>query len=95
LKTIKKLKFKNTLGITEINMEPKQINIIEGKCGSGKTSILDSINTSLSNKNIRTDFIRKGETEATMFVELTDGTTIDRVKSLEKSDKIKVISEGF
>jgi len=30
-----------------------------------------------------------------MFVELTDGTTIDRVKSLEKSDKIKVLSEGF
>ena len=95
MKTIKKLKFKNTLGITEINLEPKQINVIEGKCGSGKTSILDSITTALSNKNIRADFIRKGEDEASIFVELSDGTTIDRVKSLDKSDKIKVLSEGF
>lgn len=95
MKIIKKLKFKNTLGITELSIEPKLINIIEGRCGAGKTSVLDAINTALSNKNIRADFVRKGETEASMYVELTDGTVIDREKNLEKSDKIKVIADGF
>lgn len=95
MKTIKKLKFRNTLGITELSIEPKLINIIEGRCGAGKTSVLDAINTALSNKNIRADFVRKGETEASMFVELNDGTVIDREKNLEKSDKIKVIADGF
>jgi exonuclease SbcC len=95
MKIIKKLKFKNTLGITELTLEPKQINIIEGRCGAGKTSVLDAINTSLSNKNIRADFVKNGETSATMYVELSDGTIIDRERNLEKSDKIKVLAEGF
>ena len=95
MKIIKKLRFKNTLGITELSIEPKLINIIEGRCGAGKTSVLDAINTALSNKNIRADFVRKGETEAKMFIELDDGTVIDRERNLEKSDKIKVVADGF
>ena len=95
MKTIKKLKLKNTLGITEITLEPKKINIIEGKKGTGKTSVLDAINTALSNKNIRADFIKQGENEASMYVELNDGSIIDREKNLEKNDKIKVIADGF
>lgn len=95
MKTIKKIRLKNTLGIEEKEITPKQINIIEGKKGTGKTSILDAINTALSNKNIRADFVRKGETEAIMYVELSDGTIIEREKNLEKSDKIKVIADGY
>jgi len=90
MKTIKKIVLKNTLGITEQTIEPSQINIIVGRKGSGKTSVLDAINTSLSNQKIRTEFIKRGELEASMYIELTDGTVIDRTKSLLKSDKIIV-----
>jgi len=95
VKTIKRIVLKNTLGIEEITLDPKQINIISGKKGTGKTSILEAIEKALSNKNIRSEFIRKGEKEASMFIELSDGTIIDRVKNLEKSDKITVKNDSI
>lgn len=95
MKTIKKIKFINTFGISELTLEPAMVNIIQGKKGTGKTSVLDSINASLSNRNIRADIVKKGETEATMVVELSDGTVIDRTKSLEKSDTVKVKENGL
>ena len=94
MRKIKKIVFKNTLGITEKTLEPGDINIFQGKKGSGKTSMLDAINKSISNKNIRSEFVHKGEEEATMYIEFTDGMTIEREKHINKSDKVVVKKDG-
>lgn len=54
---ISKLKIKNILGIQEINFEPGNITIIEGESGSGKTSILESIQRTIIGKSERDCFV--------------------------------------
>lgn len=91
---ISKLILRNALGISELTLRPGQINVFQGKKGTGKTSVLDAIATLFSNKNIRADFVRQGEDDATLYAELSDGSTIDRLKSLKRTDKIDVKKDG-
>jgi len=54
---INKLKIKNILGIQEINFEPGNITMIKGKSGSGKTSILEALQRSITGKSERDCFV--------------------------------------
>lgn len=94
---------KNWLGITERTFEPGKINIITGPKGSGKTSTIEAIeytiNGKLDGKEARgalskTELIKHGEKEATLFVELDNGLTIDRKLRAESSDYFKVSKPG-
>lgn len=87
---IKKIEFKEWLGIKELAFEPGKFNLVTGDSGTGKTSIVEGIEKTFTNKNRRTEVIRHGEDEAELFIELDDGLqTVRKIRS-EKSDYLKV-----
>ncbi|PJI07056.1 MULTISPECIES: hypothetical protein [Clostridium] len=90
---IKKLLIKNFLGVDELGLEASKVNIFKGPKGSGKSSILEAIEKTFTNKNRRTEIIKHGEKEATLFVELDDGLQVNRKIRQEKSDYLK-LSKG-
>ncbi|NFA20815.1 hypothetical protein EXM39_11370 [Clostridium botulinum] len=90
---IKKLNIKNFLGLEELGLDCSKINLIKGPKGSGKSSIIESIEKGFTNKNRRTEVVKHGEEEATIYIELDDGLSIDRRLRTEKADYLKVRKE--
>lgn len=91
---ISRLEIRNALGIKEFEISPEKITLIQGKNESGKTSILESIERALYNRNRRVDFVRKGEKEAALYIELDDGTKVDKKVKPDGDTRSKVIKEG-
>jgi len=90
---IKVLKINNFLGVDEIGLEASKINIIKGPKGSGKSSIIEAIEKTFTNKNRRTEIVKHGAEEATLYVELDDGLEIDRRIRTDKADYLKCRKE--
>ncbi|EKO1912218.1 hypothetical protein PZQ55_001257 [Clostridium botulinum] len=90
---IKKLNIKNFLGLEELGLDCSKINLIKGPKGSGKSSIIESIEKGFTNKNRRTEVVKHGKEEATIYIELDDGLSIDRRLRTEKADYLKVRKE--
>ncbi|MDR3593809.1 hypothetical protein [Clostridium sp.] len=89
------LRISQFLGIDERELEAAKINIFKGPNGKGKTSIIEAIEKTFTNKDRRTEVIKHGEEEATMFVELDDGLSVDRrIRSSSKSNYLKVRQDG-
>lgn len=88
------LRVNNFLGIDEMELEASKINIFKGPNGKGKTSLIESIEKTFTNKSRRTEVIKHGQDEATMFVELDDGLSIDRRVRTEKGNYLKVRQDG-
>lgn len=84
------LKVNNFLGVDELELEPGKVNIFKGPKGAGKTSVIEAIEKTFTNKSRRTEIIKHGEDEATLFVELDDGMEVDRRLRSEKGDYLKV-----
>lgn len=84
------LKVNGFLGIDELELEPGKVNIFKGPMGSGKTSVIEAIEKTFTNKSRRAEVIKHGEEEATLFVELDDKLEIDRRLRNEKGDYLKV-----
>ena len=92
---IKAIKITNFLGVDELDWNPNEsINILKGPKGSGKTSVLEAIEKAFSNQGRRTELIKHGEEEATLYVETSDGLEIDRRLRAEKSDYFRLRKEG-
>src|SRR5471030_1494840 len=91
---IKFLRINQFIGIDERELEAAKINIFKGPNGMGKTSVIEGIEKALTNKNRRTEVIKHGEEEATLFVELDDGLSIDRRIRNGKGDYLKVRQDG-
>jgi len=94
MSTIKVLKVNNYIGVSEVGMNPDKINIFKGPKGSGKSSILEAIDKIFTNKNRRTEVIKYGTDEATLYVELSDKLEIDRRIRADKSDYLKCRREN-
>jgi DNA repair exonuclease SbcCD ATPase subunit len=103
IKVIKSLSIKNFLGIIEKTFEPGKINIISGKKGAGKTTIIEAIEYALTGKLNskeargdlpKTELVRHGEKESVLYVELDDGLAVDRRIRAESSDYLKVSKPG-
>jgi energy-coupling factor transporter ATP-binding protein EcfA2 len=103
IKVIKSLSIKNFLGIIEKTFEPGKINIISGKKGAGKTTIIEAIEYALTGKLNskeargdlpKTELVRHGERESVLYVELNDGLAVDRRIRAESSDYLKVSKPG-
>ena len=88
------LRVSNFLGIDEMELEASKINIFKGPNGKGKTSVIESLEKTFTNKDRRTEVIKHGQEEATMFVELDDGLSIDRRVRSEKGNYLKVRQDG-
>lgn len=91
---IKFLRVNNFLGIDERELEAAKINILKGPTGSGKTAVVEAIEKDLTNRNRRTEIIKHGSDEATLFVELDNGLSIDRRIRNDKADYLKVRQDG-
>ena len=91
---ITRLEIRNCLGIKELQFNPGQVNVISGENETGKTSVLESIEKALLNAQRRPVFVRSGAEEATLYVELSDGTTIDRKVKPDGGGKVDVTQNG-
>ena len=88
---IKLLKIKDYIGIEELNWNPGNINIIVGPKGSGKTTITEGIEKTISNNQRRTEVIRHGSEESLLFIEMDNGLEVDRrLRAGGKSDYLKL-----
>lgn len=92
---IKSIKIKNFIGIKEFNYNPSgKLNIFKGKTGGGKSSVLEAIEKAFSNTGRRTELIRHGEEEATIYIETDTGLEIDRKLRDGKADYFKLRQQG-
>jgi hypothetical protein len=91
---IVKLLVKNFLGVEELGLAPGKVNILKGPMGSGKTSVIEAIEKSFTNNNRRTEVVRHGSEEATLFIELDSGLEIDRRIRRSRADYLKVRKEN-
>ncbi|HZK56166.1 MAG TPA: hypothetical protein VFC84_18580 [Desulfosporosinus sp.] len=91
---ISRLEINNFVGISEFKFDLGKINILTGRVGSGKTSIIEAIEKGFSNKSQRVEVIRHGEDDATIFIKTDDGLEIDRKLRTNKSDYLKVRKAG-
>jgi len=91
---ISRLEVSNFVGISEFKIDLGKINILTGRVGSGKTSIIEAIEKGFSNKSQRVEVIRHGEEDATIFIKTDDGLEIDRKLRANKADYLKVRKEG-
>jgi exonuclease SbcC len=85
MRKVSKVKIKNLLGITEMELDSSSIELT-GKKGAGKTSAIDALRYALTNDSGREYLIRDGADEGEVIVELLDGLTIDRRKRKGKAD---------
>lgn len=88
------LRVNKFVGIDERELEAAKVNIFKGPKGSGKTSVIETLEKAFTNKNRRSEVIKHGEDEATIFVELDDGLSIDRRIRNGKADYLKVRQDG-
>lgn len=91
---IKRLEIKNWLGLSEFAIDPGKINFLTGRKGSGKSSVIEALEKVFTNKNNRTEVVRHGETESTIFVETDTGLEVDRRVRTDKADYLKVKKPG-
>ena len=91
---LSRLEVGSYVGITEVMYNLGKINIITGRVGSGKTSIIEAIEKGFSNKSQRVEVIRHGEEAATIFIKTDDGLEIDRKIRKNKADYLKVRKAG-
>lgn len=60
-------------------LDAEKLNAIIGKCGSGKSSLLDAIRFALTGKAGK-EVIRKGCREASVVLRFSDNSTIERIR---------------
>ena len=93
---ISKINIKNCLGIKEIEFNPTDVTLIEGKSKSGKTSIIDSIVQFLSNNGERPDFVRTGEKKGEVYIEFDNGLIGKKTfKSDGKPSSVSLEKDGM
>ncbi len=92
---IKALKIKDFLGIEEFNYNPDpKLNILIGPTGSGKTSVIEAVEKTFSNTGRRTELIKHGESEATLYIETDSGLEVERKLRDDKADYFKLRQQG-
>lgn len=77
--TITTISIRNFKGIEDLQLNAKKLNAIIGKCGSGKSSLLDAIRFALTGKAGK-EVIQKGCREASVVLRFSDNSTIERIR---------------
>lgn len=85
---IAKVQISNILGIDSLDFKPGKITTISGQNGSGKTSILEAIKSTVGGGHDAT-LLRKGATEGKVVLEFDNGETLTK-KMTEFKSKIKL-----
>ncbi|MEY7998639.1 AAA family ATPase [Clostridium sp. Mt-5] len=87
---IKKIEINSYVGLKEFGLDAGKVNIFRGPKGSGKSSVIEALETAFTNSKRRTEVIRHGDDEATLYVELDNGLEINRKIRNGKADYLKV-----
>lgn len=91
---IKRIEVKNFIGLSELAFSPGKINILTGHKGSGKTSLIEALEAAFTNKKRRTEVVRHGENEATIFIQTDNNLEVDRRIRTDRSDYLKIKKPG-
>jgi len=91
---IKRIEVKNFVGLSELAFSPGKINILTGHKGSGKTSLIEALEAAFTNKKRRTEVVRHGENEATIFIQTDSNLEVDRRIRTDRSDYLKIKKPG-
>jgi len=92
---ITRIEISNFIGITQFKADLGKINYLSGHKGAAKTSVVEAIQKGFTNKSERTEIIRHGEDEATIFIQTDTGLEIDRkIRTGGKADYFKVKKPG-
>jgi len=91
---LSRIEVKNFIGLSELAFSPGKINILTGHKGSGKTSTVEAIEAALTNKKRRTEVVRHGETEATIFIQTDSSLEVDRKIRTDRADYLKIRKPG-
>jgi recombinational DNA repair ATPase RecF len=90
---VTRVKITNVLGIEHLDFEPGKITEISGPNGSGKTSVLETIQAVLKGGNDAT-LLRKGAAKGEAVLVLDDGTEITRAITATTSTTTVRDAEG-
>jgi energy-coupling factor transporter ATP-binding protein EcfA2 len=91
---VSRIEINSFVGLSEFKADLGKINILTGRKGAGKTSIVEAIQKGFTNKSERVEVIRHGEEEATIFIQTDTGLEIDRKIRTNKTDYLKVRKPG-
>ena len=91
---IARIEISNFIGVTEFKHDLGKVNILTGHKGAAKTSIVEAIQKGFTNKSERTEVVRHGEEEATIFIQTDDGLEISRKIRNGKADYLKISKPG-
>ena len=93
---ITKLQIKNFVGISEVEITPdNKLNVIAGKNGQGKTSILKAIEFAFKGKIDKgADIINSEASKAEVYIDL-DKFSVSRTKAKNVNDLKVQNEEGF
>ena len=92
---ISKLRFKDCLGIEEMEFSAGKINMISGGNERGKTSILETIEKALYNTDRRPKFVKGDSGKAEIYLELDNGIEINRTVKDGGKSTLKVTKDGL
>lgn len=92
---IKLLHIKNFKSHADTLIEFDQITSITGRNDCGKTNILRALKMLLHHTDWPTSWIRYGEDSASVKLELTDGTIVERKRSLKSQSVIVTKKDGL
>lgn len=87
---IKKIEINSYVGLKEFGFDAGKVNIFRGPKGSGKSSVIEALETAFTNSKRRTEVIRHGQDEAVLYVELDNGLEINRKIRNGKADYLKL-----
>ncbi len=91
---ITSLKISNIRNLTQLNLSPSRCNVIIGKNGSGKTSLLESLFLLSRGKSFRTHqpkrYIQHHTQAGTVFARFDDDTTLAIQKQADASTLLKL-----
>lgn len=75
---ITKIGISNWIGIDEFEYCPSELSILVGPKGSGKSSVIEAIETAFTNNKRRKEVVRHNESEATLLIETDSGLQVSR-----------------
>jgi energy-coupling factor transporter ATP-binding protein EcfA2 len=90
---ITKINVKNLFGIKEMELDGKNV-LLQGKKGTGKTSLLDAVRYGLKNESNRDYIVKQGADEGEILIETDADLSLQRRKRESKADYKSVKQNG-
>lgn len=87
------IKISNILGIESLEVSPGQFNVVSGRNGTGKTSLVEAMKSVLKGGHDAT-LLRNGAEKGEIVFVLDDGSSIGKKVGAEKSEQFFIDAQG-